>query len=175
MKIGITGHSRGLGRALAKQLGVDNQVVGFSRSSGYDISHTHEIIKDALECDIFINNAYQNYCQTYLLSSLFELWQYNQNKTIVCIGSTVTNYPRIERELDHLPWPYRDHKISLERLFRHLVKQNPKCHMILITPGATDTDMIAHLPGPKMNPEDVAAIIIDVMTNRLVKEITIYE
>ena len=55
MKIAITGHSRGLGRALAKCLSVNFEVIGFSRSNGYNIANIHEVIKDSLDCDIFIN------------------------------------------------------------------------------------------------------------------------
>jgi|688.fasta_scaffold104633_3 NAD(P)-dependent dehydrogenase (short-subunit alcohol dehydrogenase family) len=175
MKIGITGHSRGLGLALANKLSANNQIIGFSRSNGYNIAHVHEIIKDALDCDMFINNAYNNYYQSDLLLYLFRLWQDNPNKSIVNIGSTVTTYPRIETEIDHLPWAYRDHKIALERLFRHLVKQTHKCHMLLVAPGAIDTDMIAHHNGIKASADQVADIIIDAISKPLIKEITIYE
>jgi len=175
MKIGITGHSRGLGSALAKKLFTDNQIVGFSRSNGYNIAHVHDIIKDALDCDMFINNAYNNYCQSDLLLYLFRLWQDDPNKTIISIGSTATAYPRIETEIDNLPWPYRDHKIALERLFRHLVKQTHRCRMLLVTPGAMDTDMIAHHSGIKMPADQVADIIVDAISKPLIKEITIYE
>jgi len=175
MKIGITGHSHGLGRALANRLSANFNVVGFSRSNGYNISHTHDVIKDALDCDIFINNAYYGYYQCEILLNLFNLWKDNKNKTIVNIGSTVTAYPRNEKDVDHLPWQYRDHKAALERLFRQLVKQNHECQMLLVSPGAIDTNMIAHLPGPKMQPNQVAEAIISAMSNRLIKEITIYE
>lgn len=175
MKIGITGHSRGLGLALARKLSINNNVIGFSRSNGYNIAHVHEIIKDALDCDVFINNAYNNYYQSDLLLYLFRLWQDNPNKSIINIGSTVTAYPRIETEIDNLPWPYRDHKIALERLHRHLAKQTHKCKMLLVSPGAMDTDMIAHHSGVKMLPDHVADIIIDAISKPLVKEITIYE
>lgn len=174
MKIAITGHRRGLGRALSNKLSVDNEIVGLSISNGYNISNVNSILNQVENCDMFINNAYHEYFQCDLLLSLFTKWS-NKNKIIVCIGSTVTDYPRIERNLDQYHWPYRDHKISLQKLFRHLVKQEHLCQMLLVNPGAIDTDMIAHLPGPKMKPATVAEIIVATIDNPLIKEITLYE
>lgn len=175
MKIGITGHSRGLGQSLASVISKNHQVVGFSRTNGYNLTDVSKIVDHAAHCDVFINNAYHEYFQCDLLSKMFQLWKDDETKQIVSIGSTVTDYPRIEKELDHMPWPYRDHKIGLQRLFRNLIKQPHKCKMLLVTPGAIDTDMIAHLPGIKMNPQSVADIIVKTLECPLIKEITIYE
>ena len=60
MKVAITGHTKGIGRAIA-DLYYTDEVVGFSRSNGYDISveeSISRIITESLECDIFVNNAY---------------------------------------------------------------------------------------------------------------------
>ena len=175
MKIAITGHTKGLGKALESLLGDNHQVVGFSRSNGYNLADVSKIVDNAAHCDVFINNAYHEYYQCDLLLKMFQLWKDDETKQIVSIGSTVTDYPRIERELDHMPWPYRDHKIGLQRLFRNLIKQPHKCKMLLVSPGAIDTDMIAHLPGIKMSPVAVADIIVKTLEYPLIKEITIYE
>jgi short-subunit dehydrogenase len=53
MKIAITGHTKGIGKAIAGLYYTD-EVVGFSRSNGYDISKPEDvksIIKTSIEQD----------------------------------------------------------------------------------------------------------------------------
>ena len=77
MRIAITGHKRGIGRAFADALSDrGHSIVGISRSDGENIrrvEHTASIIEP---CDVFINNAISQYAQTELL---FE----------VCTGGTI--------------------------------------------------------------------------------------
>lgn len=178
MKISITGHTDGLGLALTKKLESTHEIIGLSRSNGYDIANTSAVVEAAKYSDIFINNAYHAYHQCNLLSEMFELWKHDSNKTIITISSFVTCYPRGEKELDNDPWPYRDHKIALERLFRHLSNQilyyKNKCRMLLVSPGPIDTKMISHIQCPKMTVEDVADIVITSIKFPLVKELTLY-
>ena len=64
MKIAITGHSRGIGKACFDLFSAEHECVGFSRSNGYDISKgIINIIDQSLECDVFINNAYFEFKQ----------------------------------------------------------------------------------------------------------------
>ena len=71
MKIAITGHTQGIGQALAtvfQQYGHD--IIGFSRSNGFDISNADSrraIIDQSQDADIFVNNAYHPTGQTSLL------------------------------------------------------------------------------------------------------------
>ena len=59
MKIAITGHSKGIGKACYNILEKDNEVYGFSRSNGYDITENFNAIVHAVKnCDVFINNAW---------------------------------------------------------------------------------------------------------------------
>jgi len=175
MKIAITGHTRGLGLACANLFSsLGHTIIGLSRSNGYDISNTSYIIDSIRDCDVFINNAYHDKNQSILLNSLFLYWA-ESNKIIINIGSTVTVYPRTERERDHEPWDYRDDKQHLERVFRYLSKLPHTCQLKLISPGAINTKMIEHLTCTKMPAEDVAQIIYDTMSNRLIKELTLYE
>ena len=57
MKIAITGHTRGIGKACADVFRHDT-IYGYSRSNGYDIKDAEDIFKSAEDCDVFINNAY---------------------------------------------------------------------------------------------------------------------
>lgn len=61
MKYAITGHSRGIGKECFDLFTQDgHEVVGFSRSNGYDIRDPQarkQIIEQSLDADVFINNA----------------------------------------------------------------------------------------------------------------------
>jgi NAD(P)-dependent dehydrogenase (short-subunit alcohol dehydrogenase family) len=82
LKVGITGTTRGLGKALHDHfVNKGCWVVAFNRGS--------DIINNAVGCDLFINNAYG--IQTNLLNQLYA----NVGKMIV-IGSIVTDFPDTE-------------------------------------------------------------------------------
>lgn len=173
MIIAITGHTRGIGKAIADNL-KGNTIIGLSRSNGYEISDTQRILEAGKDADIFINNAYDGFYQRDLLEAFYNEWK-DTNKTIISIGSIVTDYPRLERELDSQPWPYRDHKRALRDSFRKLIKEPHNCRMALISPGATDTDMIRHHNVAKMNPVEVARAVRYALYNSFIKEMTVYE
>ena len=87
MKIAITGHTKGIGKAIAGLYYTD-EVVGFSRSNGYDITEPNDIariITESANCNIFVNNAYHDFAQCDLLERMFELWKNDPTKTIVNI------------------------------------------------------------------------------------------
>ena len=74
MKIAITGHSRGIGKELFDIFKEDNQVEGFSRSNGYDISTQHQLISRSIkDCDIFINNAWAGFSQIVITGKTFSI------------------------------------------------------------------------------------------------------
>jgi NAD(P)-dependent dehydrogenase (short-subunit alcohol dehydrogenase family) len=174
MNIAITGNTSGIGLALANRLQQDHDIVGLSRSNGYNIADTTKILDAAKDCDVFINNAYCEYQQALLLQSFYAMWK-DSDKQIINIGSVVTNYPRSQVELDNYPWPYRDHKVALEKLFRKLAWERSKCSLHLISPGPVDTPMIKHLNVPKLNPNSVVDVVLNVMYNRNIKELTLWQ
>jgi hypothetical protein len=55
MKIGITGHTKNLGLSLFTHFSKDNEVYGYSRTTGYDVIDYKKIITDSVNCDVFIN------------------------------------------------------------------------------------------------------------------------
>ena len=122
MKIGITGHSKGLGMSLYNTLSSNNhKVLGFSRSNGFDIKNPaqRKLIIDAMkDFDIFINLVHNYYHQSDLLFELHKEWN-NQDKTIINISSAVVtnnnwavdNYKMME---------YKIQKINLETMAKHL-------------------------------------------------------
>jgi hypothetical protein len=78
MKIAITGHTSGIGKALFDYF-FSYTPMGFSRSNGYNINHIEnrkKIINQCADCDVFINNAYSNgiNSQLYLLQEMHSAW-----------------------------------------------------------------------------------------------------
>jgi|TARA_B110000503_G_C7152159_1_gene415690 hypothetical protein len=95
MKIVITGHTQGIGKAIFEKYGG----IGLSRSTGFDI--TKDNILPFIDKDtVFINNAYTSilpHAQTMLL-----LDTYNVAKHVICIGSN-TIYNGVYKDAkDHL-------------------------------------------------------------------------
>ena len=60
MKIAITGHTKGIGKACADVFS-EHEVIGFSRSNGFDIQAIEPILDSSNDCDVFINNASVSY------------------------------------------------------------------------------------------------------------------
>lgn len=90
MKYAVTGHTQGIGKGIFERLSPN--IIGFSKSTGYDItlhSDRKKIIKESQDCDIFINNATDRYGQVELLIELFQDWK-NKEKTIINVGSRIT-------------------------------------------------------------------------------------
>ena len=56
MIIGITGHTKGLGKAIYDTLKASHTIIGFSRTNGYNIQSPNKIIDCLKDCDVFINN-----------------------------------------------------------------------------------------------------------------------
>ena len=113
MKYAITGHTSGIGKFIYEQLNLN--IVGFSKSSGYDItqfSDRKRIINEVKDCDIFINNAHDGFAQTYLLIELFKEW-HNKNKTIINVGSRITEIGTLEENNFHL-LNYQAEKLALK-------------------------------------------------------------
>ena len=69
MKYAVTGHTSGIGKALYENY-LPN-VIGFSKSNGFDITKDiKKIIDLSSDCDVFINNAQEDFFQTELLYQL---------------------------------------------------------------------------------------------------------
>lgn len=113
-KYSLTGHTRGIGKCLYDRLSPN--VIGFSKSTGYDITlkkDRQRIIDESIDCDIFINNAHCGFGQTELLIDLFHVWK-NLPKVIINVGSNITNVILPESRLELLR--YATQKKSLKLL-----------------------------------------------------------
>ena len=151
MKIAITGHTSGIGKALFESF---DDVVGFSRSNGYDLNtDIDKIISESLSADIFINNAYCGFRQVELLYQLFKKWK-DLDKTIVNISSNSGD------GIKKSPHIYAVHKASLDKMSEQLSYQNSKCKIINVRPGWVDTPRVSHINKKKISTQEIAEIIV---------------
>jgi NAD(P)-dependent dehydrogenase (short-subunit alcohol dehydrogenase family) len=156
MKVAITGDSYGIGAALRNRFELEgHQVVGFSRSNGYDISKKEDreqIIEAVQDCDMFINNAYAEYSQCDLLFELWETWQGKQKRIINISSSIVMRWQHDFRDIK-----YRNAKIALEDASEFLWNKNQWPNIMVVRPCLTDTPAakINTKPG-KVNPLEFA-------------------
>jgi hypothetical protein len=88
MRIGIIGHTGILGSAITAEFSSGNEIIGMSRSTGYDLrSNFQEIIDICRECDLVFNNAHALTLQGKVITALAD----SQVKLITS-GSIAANY-----------------------------------------------------------------------------------
>ena len=96
MKIAITGHTSGIGLSLYtkfKTLGHD--VIGFSRSTGYDIGSDdvcRKLLDEIADCEVLVNNAYHSIGQNRILARILNEWN-GTKKTVINISSNIVSVP----------------------------------------------------------------------------------
>lgn len=134
MKIAITGHTAGIGQALAKEYQQrGHEIVGLSSREGHNIRNIPKI-SDLIEpCDMFINNAQAGYAQTELLFEIARRWT-NTHKHIVIISTMMTQCPVSSFEgldMDQ----YRVQKVSLEEAVRQIRHKHLGIKLTLVRPG----------------------------------------
>lgn len=173
MNILITG-TQGLALHLAQQLSSQHNTVAVSRSTGYDIAEFTSWGPSFYHYDCVINCAYDLIYQVQVLEQLYWAWKDDTTKKIINIGSTISSYPRSEKELEWEYMDYRVYKQALELAFARL-SRSAKCDIKLINPGAIDGSRTANLNCAKMSPESVATRIINVMQDPLIKRIDFWQ
>lgn len=155
MKVAITGHTKGIGKALA-DLYPDH--MGFSRSNGYDISNRLQrsiLLDEASECDVFINNAWQDDFQTVMFKDMLKLWGQDESKTIVNINSRTKYFTGTDNY-------YYNTKVELADETTKILFDR-KCRIININPGFVFTDfakpMIEQYKAPYMTTQQIAEYV----------------
>lgn len=92
-KIVITGHTSGLGKAIYdkfKEISC-REIIGMSRSNGYDIEKDFDkIVDEAAGAEMFINNAYRDDQQLRLFHALKD-----KVDMMVVMGSVSRHYPEL--------------------------------------------------------------------------------
>lgn len=181
MKIAITGHTAGIGQALAKVLTArGHEIVGLSKRTGQNIRVIPKIVDLVKDCDMFINNAQAGYAQTELLYRVWELWQ-GQPKHIWCISTMMTQTPinpEIANMSDSLINEYRNQKIALEDACNQLQFKSAKPNIVIIRPGcvATQPGQVSPWPAADVNEwaESIVAYIVAAENKHMrIKEISL--
>jgi NADP-dependent 3-hydroxy acid dehydrogenase YdfG len=156
MKIAITGHTSGIGKALYTLYeNAGHEVIGFSRSNGFDITKPDQfskIVKQVIDCDVFFNNAYAAFIQVEFLYSLHPHWVNEMSKTHVVISSNSGD------GIKKTPHPYAIHKAAIDKTAEQL-NQSARYRLINIRPGYVDTPRVKRVVEPKINVDDLAETI----------------
>ena len=127
MKYAITGHTSGIGKYVFDYLSPD--IIGFSRSTGFNINISEDrqrIIKLSNDCDIFINNAQDDYGQSKLLIDLFRVWK-DKDKIILNMGIAISSIKLPHNNLDLIS--YCNQKKALKSLVEDF--QGARCKVLI--------------------------------------------
>ena len=179
MKIAITGHTAGIGRAFTKILeSRGHEIVGISRRLGENIrriEHTANLIHP---CDMFINNAQTQYAQTELLYAVWQRWEGRERKYIWNISTQMTEEPingTPDGQNDLIMSQYRNQKLALEEASRQLKFKNRWPEIAIIRPGSVATQEKFDNTN-KVNVDLWAKSIVDIFShneNIIISEISV--
>ena len=162
-RIAITGHSAGIGLALAKiYQSQGHEIIGLSRRNGYNIRSIPKIVDKVKDCDIFINNAQAGFAQTELLFAVYKEWQGKENKKIINISTMMTLEP-----VSTIPGiemiEYHNQKLALEQAHRQLLYLHNWPKLCLVKPGAVATQPEQTSPRPYANIDVWAEKLINIL------------
>lgn len=125
LKVCITGTTRGLGKLLAEHF----------NSKGYDVIELNRgdvIVESAIDCDLFINNAYINGHQIDIFNQL-----YDKVGKMIVMGSIASDYP------DPQMPEYSQHKRELKERVLEVASKNANILLLQLTGESyNDTTLI---------------------------------
>lgn len=159
MKIAITGHTAGIGQALAEEYLLDgHEIVGLSQREGNNIRNIPKIADQIALCDVFVNNAQAGYAQTELLFEMAKRWS-GTNKHIIVISTMMTQDPvSFDSTLDQ----YRVQKIALEEAVHQLRNRRLSLKITLVRPGYIATQHGQTVP-PAANVNNWTRTLLDLL------------
>jgi len=140
--IAITGFTKGIGKGIFDYYQKENNVLGFSRSNGYDLSTIESIdniINQTINCNIFFNNAYYNDSQTIIAKKWFDL---HKDKTHLLVNISSIS-PIADQYLDskHIFKEYSFYKSNLDKISWDINFSNYNSKCINISPAIVNTKM----------------------------------
>jgi hypothetical protein len=149
-KIIITGHTKGIGKAIHDRFKAVScrEIVGMSRSNGYDIEKDFDkIVEEATGAELFINNAYRDSQQLKLVEALKD-----RVDMMVVMGSVSRFYPEL------IPTDYVQDKQALAEACR-LISLNPNGIPLLHLD-------LGFIEGTEINNDDPTAFTSDYNTTK---------
>jgi NADP-dependent 3-hydroxy acid dehydrogenase YdfG len=161
MKIAITGHTAGIGQALAKEyVSAGHTIVGLSKREGNNIRVTPKICDQIEPCDVFVNNAQAGYAQTELLFEMAKRWQ-GTKKHIIVISTMMTQDPvSVLSGLDMDQ--YRIQKVALEEAVKQIRYRHVGVKLTIIRPGYIATQPGQQVP-PAADVNNWAKTVLDIL------------
>jgi NADP-dependent 3-hydroxy acid dehydrogenase YdfG len=158
MKVAITGHTSGIGLAIADAFRARGaEVVGLPFCSGNDsAAHRDRIAASAADCDVFVNapDPHDPDAQIQLLFRLARTWQ-GQDRTIINLGSHAAG-----RHLDGGADPRAVYMRALDAACQQLFNRaDQRPRVVNIRPDA-DAPSGSASPPPGLSPQDVARVVM---------------
>jgi NAD(P)-dependent dehydrogenase (short-subunit alcohol dehydrogenase family) len=156
LTVAITGHTQGIGRALANTLEArGDRIIGLSRSNGYDIRAPHRIIQESRDADVFVCNAHAGFAQAELVFAMARIWAPHPRRLIVAMGSLSAD------GINPSQGNYAVHKKALDAACEQLqADHSVRCRITLLRFGYTDTPRIAAKPVRKMPVAEVVGHVL---------------
>jgi nucleoside-diphosphate-sugar epimerase len=158
MKIAITGHTAGIGKALATAY-QEHEIVGLSRRDGNNIRNIPKVCDQIDPCDVFINNAQAGFAQTELLFEMAHRWT-GTNKHILVISTIMAQDP-----MSCLPGldmdAYRVQKVALEEAVHQLRYRRLGIKFTIVRPGNIATSEDKTVP-PAADVNNWAKTLVDI-------------
>jgi nucleoside-diphosphate-sugar epimerase len=160
MKIAITGHTAGIGQALAQGYQMaGHEIVGISKRDGNNIRNVPKVADLIEPCDVFVNNAQVGYAQTELLFEMAQRWT-NTKKHIIVISTMMTQDP-----ISVLPGlnmdQYRIQKVALEQAVQQIRYRRLGVRITIVRPGNIATSPDKTVP-PAADVNNWAKTLLDV-------------
>ena len=150
--IAVTGHTKRIGKAIYEAF-PETTIVGLSRSNGYDINNFNcrtRIIHRVANCDVFINNAHEDFGQVKMLNDLFVAWK-DKNKLIINIG--VDAVPYTNWQVVYKQYPVE--KVALHAQCELLQNEPRKCKITNLALGYVDTEFNKDYDGAKLSYKNI--------------------
>ena len=168
-KIAIVGHTRGIGKAIADLYNKKGfEVLGLSKSNGFDIIHDQEKIIESIEgCDLVVLNAHADRGQLNLLKRIYGLYAFDKMKVAV-----ITSTSGLDDDPDYSQFAIWDkfRYVQYCEIKKELIGYISELQEELISkplsvydvcPDVVDTDMTKGLweDLPKLSPQEVAEAV----------------
>ena len=174
MIVRITGHTKGIGKCLHDDLIAEgHDVVGYSRSNGFDISNPkfrQFIVEESKQADVFINCAWpdgdlpmtkpeQFDGQTEMLKAMIQTWEGNKDKKILNLSSKSCYN---ESDTNDFMEMYGNAKKEQNKIVENRINVYGP-HILNVILGCTDTQISEYMQGNKIDPNELSKWIIKML------------